>query len=191
MEKYASTEILNESGKAGQNVARRLLITYVNCAAFGDSYSTAPSWVAVGHGVEDSSLEYSVSSTTKTDIFDNTETNVEKIEISQSFDPMTLKKGNPLQAKLIDIMERKAKEELALFECLVVRAYMEEKDGENTVYHAEKHKGCTITPQREGGSAYVDMPITINFSNDKVLGTVDKLDNSLKFTELGNAKTEE
>ena len=40
-------------------------------------------------------------------------------------------------------------------------------------YEAEVHKNCTLTPQSVGGSSYVDMPIDINFSNDKVHGTVD------------------
>ena len=39
---------------------------------------------------------------------------------------------------------------------------------EDTVYHAEKHKGCTIAPQSVGGFSYVDMTIDINLSNDKI-----------------------
>ena len=63
--------------------------------------------------------------------------------------------------------------ELAQFEVMLIRAYIDEGTEGTHKYHAEVHKNCTITPQSVGGSAYVDMPITINFSNDKELGTVN------------------
>lgn len=110
--------------------------------------------------------------------------------MSQSFDPMTLRKGSKVHSRIIDIIERGALSELSLFECMIVRGYMEETytDTEeppvtHTVYHAEIHKGCTITPQSEGGSSHVDMPISIDFSGDKTLGTVNSL-SSPTFTEL-------
>ena len=55
---------------------------------------------------------------------------------------------------------------------MIIRAFVKEGDAESG-YHAEVHKNCTITPQRQGGSSYVDMPVTIDYSNDKVIGTVN------------------
>ena len=60
--------------------------------------------------------------------------------------------------------------------------------GENGAYEAEVHKGCTLTPQSMGGDAYVDMPIDINFSNDKIHGTVNdyKYGSTITFTKASS-----
>jgi hypothetical protein len=44
------------------------------------------------------------------------------------------------------------------------------------------HTGCTITPQSIGGDATVDMPININFSNNKIHGTVNDYKGTITFT---------
>ena len=170
---------------ANQKAERKLLVTCVN---MGDSISKTdgtPKWVPIGAGVEDSSVEYSPETSKVTDIFGVTETSVDKLEPSQSMDPMTIRGGNPLLFKLVDILERNALSELSLFEVMLIRAYI--KEGEPTKaggYHAEVHRNCTITPQKEGGSAHVDMPVTVDYSNDKVLGTTDnyKYNETINFT---------
>lgn len=177
---YAATDF---AGTAGQKIERKLLLTYVNCSAFGENYSSTPTWQLVGKGVEDSSIEHNPSVTTTTDITGVTETSVDELQSSQSFEPMTVRVGSKLHFKLTDILERKAKSEFALFEVLIVRAYITETDSSATVYHAEKQTGCTVYPTSEGGSAYVDMPIQINFSNNSTLGTVASL-STPSFTPL-------
>ena len=167
--KYSATEFALEKN---QKAERKLLVTCVN---MGDSIAETngtPKWVPIGAGVEDSSIEFSPETEKKTDIFGTTETTINKLELSQSMDPMTVRGGNPLLFKLNDILERNALSEFALFEVMIIRAFVKEGEAVGG-YHAEVHKNCTITPQRQGGSAYVDMPITIDYSNDKVLGTVD------------------
>lgn len=169
--RYSASEFaLSENQKAERN----LLVTCVN---IGDSITKAdgnPNFIPIGAGVEDSSVEFNPETEKKTDILGKTETTVNKLEISQSMDPMTVRGGNPLLFDLNDKIERNALSELSLYEVMIIRAFI--KEGEATAaggYHAEVHKNCTITPQRQGGSAYVDMPINIDYSNDKVLGTVD------------------
>lgn len=154
---------------ADQKAERKLLVTCVNIGDLTTKSSGTPEWVPIGAGVEDSSIEYNADIETITDIMGVTETTVNKLEPSQNLEPMTIRGGNKVLFKLTDIIERNAVSELAQFEVLIIRAYVKE----GSSYHAELHRGCTITPQSVGGSAYVDMPITINFSNDKVLGTVN------------------
>lgn len=185
---YTATDFGGSSTPTGQKFDRKLLLTFVNVAAFGTNYSSTPTWELIGSGVEDSSIEYNISKEKVTDILGVTESQVTAIEPTQSFSPMTVKKGSKLHFKLTDILERNAKSELSLFEVMVVRAHIEETDSTDTVYHAEKHTGCTISPESEGGSAYIDMPISIDFSNAKTLGTVASL-TSPTFTALSTPES--
>ena len=169
---YAATDFdLTE----GQRAERKLLMTFVNAASFTNmtTYHSSPVWQLVGSGVEESSIEYNPTVNTVTDILGVTETTVDEFQMSRSLDLMTVKGGSKLHKKLVDIIERGAKSEFALFEVLIVRSHLKESDGETTptyAFHAELHKGCTVYPTSEGGSAYIDMPITINYSGDKELG---------------------
>ncbi len=168
-----------------QKAERNLLVTCVN---MGDNLSKnegTPQWVPIGAGVANSSIEYNPTTEKVTDIFGVTETSVNKLEPSQSMDPMTVRGGNPLLFKLTDILERNALSELSMFEVMVIRAFI--KEGEPTAkggYHAEVHRNCTITPTSIGGDANVDMPISIDYSNDKILGTVNayKYNETITFT---------
>ena len=162
---YAKNDFsLSENQKA----ERKLLVTCVNTGS-----TDSPEWTVIGAGVEDSSVEYNADIETITDILGITETTVNKLEPSQSLEPMTIRGGNKVLFKLNDIVERNAVSELAQFEVMLIRAYIDEGTEGTHKYHAEVHKNCTITPQSVGGSSYVDMPISINFSNDKTLGTVN------------------
>jgi hypothetical protein len=44
------------------------------------------------------------------------------------------------------------------------------------------HKNCTVNPTSIGGSAFVDMPIEITYSNDITKGTVSMSDGVPTFT---------
>jgi len=171
-------DFLSVTGKPEQKVERKLLITYVNAAEFGESYSSARVWVPVGRGVEGSAYEFNAAVNTRTDILGITETTVDNTAPSQSLDPMTLRKGNKVQLKISDIMSRRALSELSLFEVMVVHAYLENGILPTDMdYYAEVQKNCTISPSSLGGSSHVDMPITINYSNDVTYGTVSDLKN--------------
>ena len=148
---------------AGVKAARKLLMTFVNV-----SDTAEPEWELVGRGVEDSSIELNPNTETVTDILGITETSVTKWEPNQSFDPNTVKGGSKLNFKLHSIWQNKTPELLSKFSVLIVYAYV----GESTALEAEVQKNCTINITSIGGSAYVDMPIEIQFSNDSQKGTV-------------------
>ena len=168
--------------KYGQKAERKLLVTAVNVGDSISSGSDTPEWQIIGVGVEDSSIEYNPDTETKTDILGITETTVNKLETSQTLEPMTVRGGSKLAVKLYNQIKYNRVSEFAMYEVMQIHAYV----GTDGAYEAEVHKNCTITPQSLGGDAYVDMPIDINYSNDKVHGTVDnyKYGSTITFTAI-------
>ena len=159
---------------AGVKAARKLLMTFVNVGT-----KTEREWELVGRGVEESAIELNPNTETKTDVCGITETSVTKWEPNQSFDPNTVKGGSKLNFKLHKIWQDKTPELLSQFDVLIVYAYI----GEEKVFDAELQQNCTINITSIGGSAYVDMPIEISYSNDIIKGTVTIEDGAPVFTE--------
>ena len=166
----------------GQKAERKLLVTAVNVGDSITKGSGTPEWQIIGVGVEDSSIEYNPDTETKTDILGITETTVNKLETSQTLEPMTVRGGSKLAIKLYNQIKYNRVSEFSMYEVMQIHAYV----GTDGAYEAEVHKNCTITPQSLGGDAYVDMPIDINYSNDKVHGTVDnyKYGSTITFTAI-------
>lgn len=152
-----------------QKAERKLLVTAVNVGDSITKVSGTPEWQIVGVGVEDSAIEYNPDTETSTDILGITETSINKLEAVQSLEPMTVRGGSKLAVKLYNQVKYNRLSEFAMYEVMQIHAYV----GEVGLYEAEVHKNCTLTPQSIGGSSYLDMPIDINYSNDKVHGTVD------------------
>lgn len=157
----------------GVKVARKLLMTYVDV-----SDSTTPEWEIVGRGVEESAIELNPEAETVTDILGITETSITKWEATQTFEPNTVRGGSKLNMKLHQIWQDKTPEKLTQFKVLLVYAYL----GTSNNFEAEMHKNCTVNPTSIGGSAYVDMPIEITYSNDITKGTVSMSDGVPTFT---------
>jgi hypothetical protein len=157
----------------GVKVARKLLMTYVDV-----SDSTTPEWEIVGRGVEESAIELNPETETVTDILGITETSITKWEATQTFEPNTVRGGSKLNMKLHQIWQDKTPEKLTQFKVLLVYAYL----GTSNKFEAEMHKNCTVNPTSIGGSAYVDMPIEITYSNDITKGTVSIADGVPTFT---------
>ena len=168
--------------KDGQKAERKLLVTAVNVGDSITKGSGTPEWQIIGVGVEDSSIEYNPDTETITDILGITETTVNKLETSQTLEPMTVRGGSKLAIKLYNQIKYNRVSEFSMYEVMQIHAYV----GTDGAYEAEVHKNCTITPQSLGGDAYVDMPIDINYSNDKVHGTVDnyKYGSTITFTSI-------
>ena len=163
----------------GQKAERKLLVTAVNV---GEKLGAGtPEWQIIGVGVEDSSIEYNPDTTTSTDILGISTTIINKLETSQTLEPMVVIGGSKLALKLYNQIKYGRLSELAMYEVMQIHAYV----GAEGAYEAEVHKNCTLTPQSLGGSATVDMPINISYSNDKVHGTVDnyKYGTTVTFTE--------
>lgn len=154
---------------AGVKAARKLLMTFVNVGDAGKQ-----EWELVGSGVEESALELNPNTETVTDILGVTTTSVTKWEPNQSLDPNTVKGGSKLNFKLHKIWQDKTPELLSQFDVMIVYAYL----GTEAAFEAEMQKNCTINITSIGGSAYVDMPIEIKYSNDSVRGTVS-IDNGV------------
>lgn len=159
---------------SGVKVARKLLRTYVNVGT-----SESKEWFLVGSGIEESAIELNPNTETVTDILGVTTTEVTKWEPVQGFDPFTIKGGSTLAFKLHEIWTNKTPELLSQFEVLIVYKYIGE---ESAGYEAELQKNCTINITSIGGSAYVDMPIEISYSNDSTKGTVKFEDDNPVFT---------
>ena len=159
---------------SGVKAARKLLRTYVNVGT-----PEAKEWYLVGSGVEDSAIDLNPNTESVTDILGVTTTDVTKWEPAQSFDPFTVRGGSTLAFKLHEIWADKRPELLSQFEVMIVYKYVgTETDG----YEAELQKNCTINITSIGGSAYVDMPIEISYSNDSTKGTVKFADGVPTFT---------
>ena len=153
---------------AGAKAQRKLLKNFVNVGTSGEK-----EWELLGVGIEDSSIETNFETETVNDILGNAETSVTGASPSQSFEPFTVRGGSKLAFKLNEIWLNKEYEKLSQFEMLTVYGYIgTDIDG----YEADMQSDCTITFGSIGGSAYVDMPITVNYSDKKERGTV-------KFTE--------
>ena len=152
----------------GAKAPRKLLKHFVNVGT-----GETKEWELLGVGIEDSSIETNFETETVNDILGNTETSITGASPSQSFEPFTVRGGSKLAFKLHEIWLNKEYEKLSQFEMLTVYGYIgTETDG----YEADMQSDCTITFGSIGGSAYVDMPITVNYSDKKQRGTV-------KFTE--------
>ena len=158
----------------GQEAERKLLKTFVNVAT---SSGTAE-WELIGEGIEESAIEYNTDTTTSTDILGKTRTKVNKTEPAQSFEPYTVRGGSKLAFILWDIYRRNAVSELTQFKVLVVHEFV----GSSSGFAAETQDNCTITVTSIGGSAYVDMPISISYSNKKTLGKVTYTGETPTFT---------
>ena len=132
----------------------------------------------LGRRTEDSSIEYNADIETTTDILGINYTDVNRTQPQQDFDPYLILGGSELAAKLNDIRKRNAIEELSQFTIYVITAFT----GTAGAYEAEKHVNCTIAYNSIGGDTNVNMPISVYFSNDITIGTVDKLSDDFEFT---------
>ena len=153
-----------EKGKA----KRSMLAMWVDVQR-GVEAANGAVWEPLGIGTEDASITYDYDEATTTDIWDITETQVNKVNQSISFDPYYVKAGDTLQAILIDMLNREAWGELSSFKVLVARYYL----GTDGNYQAMTYDACTIKVQSEGGSSYVSMPIDISIGGHKTMGTVN------------------
>lgn len=160
---------------AGAKAPRKLLKHYVNVGTSG-----VKEWELLGVGIEDSSIETNFETETVNDILGNSETSVTGASPSQSFEPFTVRGGSKLAFMLHEIWLNKEYEKLSQFEMLTVYGYIgTETDG----YEADMQSDCTITFGSIGGSANVDMPITVNYSDKKERGTVKFAEGVPTFTK--------
>ena len=164
-----------------QRAERKLLITVAewkdangSVTIDGEKYDRE----ILGRRTEDSSIEYNADIETTTDILGINYTDINKTQPQQDFDPYLILGGSKMGAKLNDIRKRNALAELSQFNLYIITAYV----GDSTNgYEAERHVNCTITYNSLGGDSNVNMPISVYFSNESTLGTVNKLSDDFTF----------
>ena len=163
----------------------------------GDKYirvsgTTAPTFAAdtyyqaeydrevLGARVEDSSIDLNPEIETMTDILGKTYTDINKTEPQQTLDPSNVIGGSKISAYLYDaVIHNRISAYNQAFNVYIISGFM--GDATNG-YETVMHKDCSIIPTSIGGSAWVQMPLEIHFSNDIVSGTVDKLADDFVFT---------
>lgn len=156
-----------------QRAERKLLLTVVEW-----SNGSTQEREIVGRRTEDSSIDYNADIETTTDVLGINYTDVNRTQPQQDFDPYLILGGSKLGALLNDIRRRNALSELDQFNVYIITAFA----GTTGAYEAEKHTGCTVAINSIGGDTNVNMPISVYFSNDVTLGTVDKLADDFVFT---------
>lgn len=159
--------------RENQRAERKLLLTVVEWKE-----GTADVREIVGRRTEDSSVDYNADIETTTDVLGINYTDVNRTQPQQDFDPYLILGGSKLGALLNNIRRRNALSELDQFNVYIITAFA----GTTGAYEAEKHTGCTIAINSIGGDTNVNMPISVYFSNDVTLGTVDKLADDFVFT---------
>ena len=158
----------------GQRAERKLLITV---AEWTESSSQVRE--ILGTRTEDSSIDYNPDIETTTDILGINYTDMNRTQPQQDFDPFLVLGGSKLGALLNDIRRRNALSELSQFTVYIITAFV----GDSTNgYAAEKHTGCTIAYNSIGGDTNVNFPISVYYSNNITVGTVDKLASDFEFT---------
>lgn len=161
---------------AGNTVARKLLILYMNTATY-----ESPTWAAIGKRVEESSMEYDWSKETTTDILGSNYTQYKTPVITQTFDPCHLDASDTAQQK---IWNQSIKEQnigaMANNDLLVVHAYAGTED---TAVFAERYPASAIEPTGLGGSATVGMPIEVTFGGEREIGTASVSNGTVTFTK--------
>jgi hypothetical protein len=166
--------------QTGQRAQRKTLITVAEWGGTGTG-GTTPNREILGARTEDSSIEFNADIETSTDILGITYSDVNKTEPQQSFDPYYLLGGSKLGAYLAQAaLENDIDTYNGTFTVYIITAFI----GTEGAYKCVKHSGCSIIPASIGGDSYVSMPIDVYYSNNITKGTVDKLSDDFKFTEV-------
>lgn len=164
----------------GQRAERKLLITVAEWTE-GNTQERE----ILGTRTEDSSIEYNPDIETTTDILGINYTDLNRTQPQQDFDPYLILGGSKLGAKLNDIRRRNALSELSQFTVYIITAFVGDS---SSGYATERHTDCTITYNSIGGDTNVNFPISVYFSNNITLGTVDKLASDFTFTAESGGK---
>lgn len=179
----AVTDIKQINLREGQRAERKLLVTVLEWEEpTHDGTTTGVEQVRelLGVRVEDSPINYNPDVQQSTDILGNNYTDVNKTQPEQEFSPNTVIGGSRLSARLNDIRRRNALSELSGFTAYIITAFV--GDSVNG-YECERHDDCSLHYDSIGGSANVDFPYTLHFSNKIKTGTVDKIATDFTFTE--------
>ena len=160
---------------AGQKIEREKLLTFVNVGTNYNRTSMSATvgmdFVPLGKGVEDSALEFDMEVNSVHDILGNTVTTVGSFTTTQTFDPCYAEKGSTLHKKMNTYLAEKNYAKFSQFDVLVVKTFWVKEITTGNYYAvAELHTDCDVHPTSLGGQDYVNMPLSVTLSDDKILG---------------------
>ena len=93
---------------AGQKAERKLEMHFINVGT-----TESPEWELLGRGVEDASMEFNHDANQVTDILGITDVDVSAAKPTLELSPNTIRAGQKLSEKLLDIERRNATSELS------------------------------------------------------------------------------
>ena len=163
----------------GTNDIKRKMLA---CAIDVSETPGEPEYVVVGYKIDSSTLEFNVDVETGTDINGRAFSSVNKMELSQSFDPHRLVGGElgKLGEKLLSYVINDEIEKFSNFKVLVIYGFLTSPTpGE---YVARLYDKCTVVPQSIGGETWAEMPFEVNFGGKVTAGTADGLIDGVTFT---------
>ncbi|MCH5210439.1 MAG: hypothetical protein J1F01_05680 [Oscillospiraceae bacterium] len=168
----------------GERAQRKLMVTVVEWddTRFGGTESNKRQ--VLGAWTEDSSIDLNADVEKMTDILGITRVAVNKLEPTQDMD-IVIVGGSPFCLYMSEAIRRGDK---AAYENNITVYNIFMYLGESGNVEAKKELNNTVEPQSIGGSAFVNMPVTVHYSNDITIGTValnekGKLDEDFKFVE--------
>lgn len=170
--------------KAGQTVARELMICYLNTATYA-----SPTWAALGTRVEDSTMDYDWSDESKQDILGNVHSTMKKPIITQTFDPCNLDAGDSAISYIwkLGVHDQDA-QALTSQDLLVVHFY----SGSEAAPFAERYPSSMVKPTGLGGEGggSIEMPVDVTFGGKREIGTATKgSDGSITFATGSASQT--
>lgn len=151
------------------------------CAIDISDTPETPEYVVIGYKIQDSSLELNPDVESGTDINGRQFSSVNKLELSQSFEPHRLTAGvnGKLGAKLTQYVRFKELEKFSQFKCILIWGYLENT---GTGYAADLYDACTVVPQSIGGESWAEMPFDVTFGGEVTHGTTDGKIDEVVFT---------
>lgn len=162
---------------SGQTIKRELLLAFLNTGT-----PTTPVWSPLGKRVTDSSVEMDWSAETNTDILGNVYTNMQKPQITQSFDPYDLDAGDTALVKIWNLaVKDQDYPALAAQDVLIVHGYA---GTSGSAMVAERYSACAVRPTSIGGAGggNISMPIEITYGGTRTVGTAAISDGVVTFT---------
>lgn len=166
----------NLSTPAGQAAERNLMILYINTGT-----ADAPVWSAVGHRVEESSIELDWSVERGTDILGINFSKGKKSTRTQTFNTYPLDAGDAAAAHIwqLGIVDDNVNA-LLNQDCLIAHFYAEN----SSANFAERYPASAVLPTSLGGEGGGNLvtSLEVTYGGERSVGTVTRTGSTVKFT---------
>lgn len=152
-------------------IERKYMGHFLDTAFIPDKNSTAtPSWYRIGEDLEEYNVDLNPDTEVVKNILGTTKFNHNGYEPSADADPFYARVGDPLFAKLQDIVDNRHQGDQCKTSALEVHLW-ENSSGSTTSFVAYR-QFCYCVPSSYGGdtSGY-QIPFTVNYVGDRIKGT--------------------